>query len=207
MQQSREARRRTVPDTLPDPDTLGMTEPNDKGRIYKHGTTSAYNAGRCRCRYCKDAFAAYRASRRAADRDAPRAPRIVQTDGHISGDWFRSKPWRKALSGAGIGLDVTPHGLRHAHASWLLAGGADLVVVKERLGHGTISTTEKYLHTLPGGDDAAMRAMDAIRGRVAPLATAEPTTSVKPDGTDVAAMMAKLNEMYEMMKIGAETAS
>ncbi|MCW2940301.1 MAG: putative Tyrosine recombinase xerD, partial [Actinomycetia bacterium] len=38
--------------------------------------------------------------------------------------------------------------MRHAHASWLLAGGADLQVVKERLGHASISTTEKYLHTL-----------------------------------------------------------
>jgi site-specific recombinase XerD len=46
--------------------------------------------------------------------------------------------------------------LRHAHASWLLSGGADLQVVKERLGHGTISTAEKYLHTLPDADETAM---------------------------------------------------
>jgi hypothetical protein len=37
--------------------------------------------------------------------------------------------------------------LRHAHASWLLAGGADLQVVKQRLGHGSLRTTEKYLNT------------------------------------------------------------
>ncbi|HEY7007629.1 MAG TPA: tyrosine-type recombinase/integrase, partial [Jatrophihabitantaceae bacterium] len=41
------------------------------------------------------------------------------------------------------------HDLRHAHASWLLAGGADIQTVKERLGHGSLRTTEKYLHTLP----------------------------------------------------------
>jgi hypothetical protein len=72
--------------------------------------------------------------------------------------------WAKALAKAGIGFRVTPHGLRHAHASWLLAGGADLQVVKERLGHGTITTTQRYLHTLPGADSAALAALDAVRG-------------------------------------------
>src|SRR5688572_7666664 len=56
------------------------------------------------------------------------------------------------------------HDLRHAHASWLLAGGADLQVVKERLGHGSITTTEKYLHSLPTAGAAALAALDAIRG-------------------------------------------
>jgi hypothetical protein len=45
----------------------------------------------------------------------------------------------------------------------LLAGGADLQVVKERLGHGSITTTEKYLHTLPTHHDAALSALDNIR--------------------------------------------
>ena len=49
---------------------------------------------------------------------------------------------------------VRPHDLRHAHASWLLAGGADLQAVKERLGHASIATTEKYLHTLPDAGDS-----------------------------------------------------
>lgn len=55
------------------------------------------------------------------------------------------------------------HGLRHAHASWLLAGGAGLQVVKERLGHAKISTTQGYLHTLPDADQTAMVALDKIR--------------------------------------------
>ncbi|URN10671.1 tyrosine-type recombinase/integrase [Actinomadura madurae] len=55
------------------------------------------------------------------------------------------------------------HDLRHAHASWLLAGGADLQVVKERLGHRKISTTERYLHTLPTADETALEALAKIR--------------------------------------------
>ena len=72
--------------------------------------------------------------------------------------------WQKALTAANLGFHVTPHSLRHAHASWLLAGGADLQVVKERPGHASITTTEKYLHTLPETEDAAIGAMARIRG-------------------------------------------
>ena len=45
------------------------------------------------------------------------------------------------------------------------AGGADLQMVKDRLGHGSISTTEKYLHTLPEADDLALDAFSKIRNR------------------------------------------
>jgi len=164
MPDQSEARRYRRPEVLPDPETLGWTEPNDKGRTYRHGTTSAYGAGKCRCRPCKDAVSTYRAERRAAGKDSPRTPRQVDTDGHIGRDWFRNNAWLPALAKAGLGFHVTPHGLRHAHASWLLAGGADLQVVKERLGHASITTTEKYLHTLPHADESALDALDNIRG-------------------------------------------
>jgi integrase len=162
--QSSEPHRR-VPVELPDPATLGWTEPNEKGRVYQHGTSSAYVAGRCRCRHCKDVMAAYRAARRAAGKDHPRTPRRVDTDGHIGRDWFRRNVWLKALDIAQLGFHVTPNHLRHAHASWLLAGGADIQVVKERLGHGSITTTERYLHTYPQKDDVALNALARIRPR------------------------------------------
>src|SRR6266511_3578078 len=158
-------RRRRIPDALPDPATLGLTEPNEAGRRYQHGTLPGYGAGRCRCRHCKDAVAVYRARRRATGKDQPRAPRTVDTDGHIGRDWFRRNVWQPAEEKAGLGIHITPHGLRHAHASWLLAGGADLEVVKERLGHASIVTTEKYLHTLPEADDTALTALRHVRSR------------------------------------------
>ena len=43
---------------------------------------------------------------------------------------------------------------------WLLAGGADLQVVKQRRGPRSIATSEKYLHTLPEADETALAAMD-----------------------------------------------
>ena len=150
---------------IPDPATLGFTKPKAAGCQYRHATMSGYNAGRCRCRYCKDAAAIYRAARRKAGKDEPRRPRTVDTDGHISRDWFRQNIWKPALKRAGMTFPVRAHDLRHAHASWLLAGGADLQMVKDRLGHGSISTTEKYLHTLPDADDDALDAFTRIRTR------------------------------------------
>jgi site-specific recombinase XerD len=149
----------------PDLATLGLTEPNEKGRQYRHATLSAYTAGRCRCDHCRGAFAAYRARRRAQGSGHQRTLRVVESDDHISRNWFRRSVWGPACQAADLGFKPRTHDLRHAHASWLLAGGADLQVVKERLGHASIMTTQKYLHTLPDADDTALDAFTKIRTR------------------------------------------
>jgi len=140
----------------------GMTDPDERGRCYRHGTLTAYNAARCRCEHCRGAYARYRAVRRAAGKDGPRSTRTRDTDGHIPADWFRRQVWYPAREKAGLD-GVRVHDLRHAHASWLLAGGADIQVVKERLGHASIVTTERYLHTLPTADETALAALSRIR--------------------------------------------
>ena len=87
----------------------------------------------------------------------------MHSDGHIPRRWFRHHIWTPTTTSAGLPFTVRFHDLRHAHASWLLAGGADIQTVRERLGHGSLRTTEKYLHTLPDTDNTALDALNRVR--------------------------------------------
>lgn len=56
---------------------------------------------------------------------------------------------RAAARGAGVTVPVSPHWLRHAHASHALDRGAPIHLVQATLGHSSVATTGRYLHARP----------------------------------------------------------
>jgi integrase/recombinase XerD len=63
---------------------------------------------------------------------------------------------------------ITPHKLRHAHATELIEEGAALTAIQQQLGHANIAATSVYLHARP---DALI---DHMAGRPPDLPTPAP---------------------------------
>ena len=116
----------------------------------------------------REALAAWRVARDGLGL-APRSrpflfPSREGKEGHLTRQRFAQMLKRLA---ADAGLDprlVSPHVLRHAFASHLLAGGADLRTLQAMLGHSDISTTQIYTHVLD-------ERLKVLVGRHHPLAT------------------------------------
>src|SRR5437667_3732244 len=61
---------------------------------------------------------------------------------------------RAAAQRAGIQAPVSPHWLRHAHASHALERGCPIHLVQATLGHASVATTGRYLHARPTDSSA-----------------------------------------------------
>jgi integrase/recombinase XerD len=61
---------------------------------------------------------------------------------------------RRAAKQVSIAEPISPHWLRHSHASHALDHGAPIHLVQATLGHSSVATTSAYLHARPGDSSA-----------------------------------------------------
>ena len=127
-------------------------------RTFHHGTPYSYNVGGCRCNQCKQAVKEYRNHYRkdkakgkveSHSKSTSKSESLSKShsESHLPRDKWRAI-WNEAINKSGIGWYPTTHDLRHANATILLKKGVDVHEVKERLGHQSIVTTERYLHRI-----------------------------------------------------------
>lgn len=73
------------------------------------------------------------------------------------------EPFKRACARAGLPANVSPHWLRHSHASHSIRGGADLANVSAGLGHADVQETSRtYVHAISEAERSAAAHGDAL---------------------------------------------
>ena len=80
----------------------------------------------------------------------PESPVFRTRSGRALVRWAATQIVKTAARRAGLSARVSPHWLRHAHASHALDRGAAVHVVQHTLGHASLATTTRYVHVQPG---------------------------------------------------------
>ena len=95
----------------------------------------------------------------------PEAPVFRTRSGRALGQSEAYVVVKAAAQRAGLDAPVSPHWLRHAHASHALDRGEQVHVVQSTLGHASLHTTTKYVHVKAG--ESSSRSLARIRPRQA----------------------------------------
>ena len=86
---------------------------------------------------------------------------LTQWDGTMMHKQTPSARFRKFLKKHGLKVRKF-HALRHTSATLLLYSGVNIRQVQSRLGHGNITTTQRYLHAIKDADEKAVNALQNL---------------------------------------------
>jgi integrase len=97
---------------------------------------------------------------------------------------LRGRVWKKLKQQANLPSGARLHDLRHAHASLLIARGADIKTTQARMGHASAAITmDVYAHAgvLPGLAKSAAASLEPLLKRLGGASTADPATDAVGD--------------------------
>ncbi len=110
-----------------------------------------------------DLFAALSELRGSSQLDATdKSPLLPSRDGTAYSTRGVHKLIAQATEASSVTKPVSPHWLRHTHATLAASGGASAVVIQASLGHAHLETSQRYIHWARGLEETTVDSLPAI---------------------------------------------